>query len=100
LPSICCAICNLQSAINNRIGAQAGAIEVLYHFCAGAAVVTLRVRTPRTTPSVPSICSIIPSACFFECELSEMFVVVVACTPNPNRLYLLERVCGFCSHIQ
>jgi len=70
------------------LGAEAGAIEVLYHFCAGAAVVTLRVRTPRMSPSVPSICPIIPSASFFERELSEMFGVVVVGTPNPDRLYL------------
>jgi Ni,Fe-hydrogenase III component G len=70
------------------LGAQAGAIEVLYHFCASAAVMTLRVRIPRTTPSVPSVCSIIPSASFFERELSEMFGVVVAGAPNPDRLYL------------
>ena len=70
------------------LGVEAGLIEVLYHFCAGPAVVTLRVGIPRTTPSVPSICSIIPSAGFFERELSEMFGLVVVGTPNPDRLYL------------
>ena len=70
------------------LGVEAGAIEVLYHFCAGAAVVTLRVRTPRAAPSVPSICSIIPSAVLFERELSEMFGVMVAGIPNSDRLYL------------
>jgi Ni,Fe-hydrogenase III component G len=70
------------------LGTEAGAIEVLYHFCAGATVVTLRVRTPRTTPSVPSICPIIPSASFLEREFSEMFGVVVVGTPNPDRLFL------------
>lgn len=70
------------------LGAEAGSIEVLYHFCAGAAVATLRVRTPRDAPSVPSICRIIPSASFFERELSEMFGVAVVDTPNPERLFL------------
>ena len=70
------------------LGVEAGAIEVLYHFCAGAAVVTLRVRTPRAAPSAPSICSIIPSAGLFERELSEMFGVTVVGIPNPDRLYL------------
>ena len=44
------------------LGVAAGMIEVLYHFCEGAAVVTLRVRTPREAPSVSSICPIIPAA--------------------------------------
>jgi Ni,Fe-hydrogenase III component G len=70
------------------LGVEAGVIEVLYHFCAGAAVVTLRVRTPRAAPSAPSICGIIPSAGFFERELSEMLGVTVADTPNPDRLFL------------
>ncbi|MCS7221420.1 MAG: NADH-quinone oxidoreductase subunit C [Anaerolineae bacterium] len=65
-----------------------GEIEVLYHFCAGAAVVTLRVRVPRDTASVPSICAIIPSAGFFERELSEMLGVTVVGTPDPSHLFL------------
>lgn len=70
------------------LGVEIGDIEVLYHFCAGAAVVTLRARTPRTGATVPSICNIIPSASFFERELSEMFGVTVTNTPNPNHLFL------------
>jgi Ni,Fe-hydrogenase III component G len=70
------------------LGDAAEAIEVLYHFCSGAAVLTLRVRTPRASPSMPSICQTVPSASFFERELSEMFGVVVAGTPSPERLFL------------
>jgi Ni,Fe-hydrogenase III component G len=70
------------------LGVEADALEVLYHFCAGAVVVTLRVRTPRAAPSVPSICQIIPAADCFERELSEMLGVMVVATPNPNHLYL------------
>ena len=66
----------------------AGEIEVLYHFCAGASVVTLRVRVPRDTASVPSVCAIIPSASFFERELSEMLGVTVVGTPDPSHLFL------------
>lgn len=66
----------------------AGEIEVLYHFCAGAAVATVRVRVPRDTASVPSICAIIPSAGFFERELSEMLGVAVVGTPDPSHLFL------------
>lgn len=70
------------------LGPEDGRIEVLYHFCAGAAVVTLRVRTPRDSASVPSVCGVIPSASFFERELREMFGVTVVDTPNPDRLFL------------
>jgi Ni,Fe-hydrogenase III component G len=72
------------------LGLDAGAIEVLYHFCAGAAVVTLRVRTPRAKASVPSVCGVIPSASLFERELSEMLGVAVVNTPDPSRLFLPE----------
>lgn len=65
-----------------------GEFEVLYHFCAGAAVVTLRVRAPKSDATVPSICGLIPSASFFERELSEMFGVTVAGSPDPTRLFL------------
>ena len=70
------------------LGENADALDVLYHFCAGAAIVTLRVRTPRSHAMVPSICDLVPSASFFERELSEMFGVAVAGTPDPGRLFL------------
>lgn len=70
------------------LGHETGEIEVLYHFCVGAAVVTLRVRTSHAAASVPSVCDIIPSAGFFERELSELLGVTVANTPNPDRLFL------------
>ena len=70
------------------LGPKAGQMEVLYHFCAGAAVLTLRVTLDRATAVVPTICTIIPSASFFERELSEMLGIVVEDTPNPARLFL------------
>jgi len=70
------------------LGLEAGEFEVLYHFCAGPVVITLRIRTPRETPSVPSLSHYIPSAEPFERELSEMFGVAVVGIPNPERLYL------------
>lgn len=69
-------------------GVDAGELEVLYHFCAGPDVVTLRVRTSREKAVVPSVCSMIPSASPLERELSEMFGIEVAGTPDPDRLYL------------
>lgn len=70
------------------LGPEAGEIEVLYHFAQGAAIVTLSVRVERETAVIPSICSIIPSASFFERELSEMLGVTVLNTPNSDRLFL------------
>jgi len=62
--------------------------EVLYHFCSGRYVLTLRARVSRKEPKIASICGIIPSASFFERELMEMFGITVVDTPNPERLFL------------
>ncbi|MGD8813093.1 MAG: NADH-quinone oxidoreductase subunit C [Anaerolineales bacterium] len=70
------------------LGPEDGHLEVLYHFCTAAAVITLRLSIPRDHASVPSLCSVIPSAEAFERELSEMFGVEVEGLPNPLRLYL------------
>ncbi len=70
------------------LGAEAGQIEVLYHFCAGGAVVTLRVRTPRDHASVPSICDVLPPASFYERELREMLGVEVVGLSNLDHLFL------------
>jgi len=59
------------------LGSESGELEVMYHFCTAAAVITLRVRVSREQASVPSLCSVIPSAEAFERELSEMFGVEV-----------------------
>ena len=48
----------------------------------------LRVGLGRDRPVIPTICNIIPSASFFERELSEMFGITVEGTPNPARLFL------------
>ena len=70
------------------LGATADALEALYHFCAGAAVLTLRVRVPCSAASIPSLCALIPSASFFERELSEMFGITIENAPNTDRLFL------------
>ncbi len=54
-----------------------GRVEVLYHFCEGAAIVTLRVVVPYNAARVPSICHLIPSATLYERELGEMFGVIM-----------------------
>ncbi len=69
-------------------GTDAEQLEVLYHFCTGAAVVTLRVPLYRHAPYVPSLSPIIPSAEPLERELMEMFGVKVDGLPTPEHLYL------------
>jgi len=70
------------------VGSETGSLEVLYHFCAAAAVITLRVRLPRKNAVVQSLCEIIPGAEAFERELSEMFGVEITGLPNLEYLYL------------
>jgi NADH:ubiquinone oxidoreductase subunit C len=69
-------------------GSGAEQLEVLYHFCAGAAVITLRVPLHRQAAVVPSLSQIIPSAEVLERELMEMFGVEVSGLPTKEHLYL------------
>ncbi len=63
-------------------------LEVLYHFCTGEAVITLRLNVSRSDGHLPSLCEIIPSAESFERELQEMFGIRIDGLRNPSRLYL------------
>jgi len=67
-----------------------GRVEALYHFCEGAAVVTLRVAVPYDAARIPSIYHLIPSATLFERELGEMLGITVEGTPVPDHLLLPE----------
>ena len=67
-----------------------GHIEGLYHFCEGAAVLTLRLRVPYSNAVVDSICEIIPSATLYEREFIEMFGVTVRNTPSTMPLLLAD----------
>jgi Ni,Fe-hydrogenase III component G len=67
-----------------------GNLEVLYHFCEGAAVTTLRVSLPYETPSLPTICNLVPTATLYERELMELFGIEVLGTPNTDRLVLSD----------
>jgi len=69
-------------------GPETSEMEVLYHFCAAADVLTLRVHIPRENAALPSICSILPYAGVFERELSEMFGVIMYGAPDDSRLFL------------
>ena len=63
-------------------------MEVLYHFCRGAEILTLRVVTFRNDAHVPTISHLIPSASLYERELMEMLGVNVIGTLDPRRLFL------------
>lgn len=67
---------------------EEGHIEVMYHFCKGAVVLSLRVMLPYAHVIVPTICDLIPSATLYERELIEMFGVTIEGTPNPSRLLI------------
>lgn len=72
------------------LGAEAATLEALYHFCAGTAVVTLRVRVPYADAAVPTVCGVIPSAMFYERELEEMLGIKVRGASYEGHLFLPE----------
>lgn len=65
-----------------------GAIEVLYHFCHGPLVLSLRVSVPYSQAELPTVCDLIPSATLYERELMEMIGVRIRGTPSTERLLL------------
>ena len=71
------------------LGKEVNKLEVIYHFCEGAAITSLRIHLPREDqPDIPSISDQIPVASFFERELGEMLGVHVVGTPDSSRLFL------------
>ena len=67
-----------------------GRVELLYHFCNGAAVLTLRMSVPYSDAKIDSICDILPSATLYERELIEMFGVECVDTPSTEKLLLSD----------
>lgn len=65
-----------------------GHVEVLYHFCEGAAILTLKANLPYQNPVIDSVCGLIPSATLYEREVIEMFGVTINNTPNSDHLLL------------
>lgn len=63
-------------------------LEVLYHFCSGHYVLTLRVSVPQEQPVLPSITPILGYAGLFEREISEMFGITFTGIPDASRLFL------------
>jgi NADH:ubiquinone oxidoreductase subunit C len=72
------------------LGPEAGELEVLYHYCSGPVIITLRLRVPREGAVVPTLIDLIPSAEPYERELSEMFGIHVDGLRVPVHLYLPE----------
>lgn len=70
------------------LGVKAEIMEVLYHFCSRAAILTLRVRIARDHASVPSITDVLPTASFYERELHEMMGIDVVGLSNLDHLFL------------
>jgi NADH:ubiquinone oxidoreductase subunit C len=67
-----------------------GRVELLYHFCQGHAVLTLRTSVPYSQPNLDSICAVLPSATLYERELIEMFGVTLEGTPSTERLLISD----------
>ncbi len=65
-----------------------GSLEVLYHFCEGAAVTTLRVVLPYDNPQVDSICDLLPGVSLYEREAMELLGITFTGTPDTSRLIL------------
>ena len=78
----------LSAIVGLDLGPEADEMEVLYQFCPEGAVITLRVRVPRTSATLPSLCDIIPSAEVFERELREMFGIEITGLHTIEHLYL------------
>jgi Ni,Fe-hydrogenase III component G len=76
------------SAITGMDTPANNGMELLYQFCEGAVVTTLRVAVPYEKPVVPTVCSVIPSATLYEREIIEMLGITIEGTPNTDKLLL------------
>ena len=69
-----------------------GGFEILYHFAFDEAcrVVSLRVRLPGASPSMPSIAGWLPAAEFIEREMHELLGIDFPGHPNMRHLLLVD----------
>jgi Ni,Fe-hydrogenase III component G len=65
-----------------------GNLEVLYHFCSGPVVATLRVALDYKKAEIDTICDIIPSATLYEREAAELLGIDFKGTPSSAHLLL------------
>ena len=72
-------------------------IEVVYHFVHldGGAPVTLKVRTPRENPRLPSLTPEWPGASFQEREAFDLYGVVFEGHPDLRRIFMWDEFEGF-----
>lgn len=56
-----------------------------YHFNNNSILLTLKVRTPRSNPELPSVLSIYPVSLSYELELKDMFGIEVENLPKDKR---------------
>jgi len=81
----------LEGSTEKTLVPDKGNVEVLYHFCNGPAVLTLRVALPYERASIESICGIIPSATLYEREAAELLGVDFIGTPSTEHLLLPDQ---------
>ncbi|MPM65347.1 NAD(P)H-quinone oxidoreductase subunit J, chloroplastic [bioreactor metagenome] len=67
---------------------EKGQVEVLYHFCEGPVITSLRMLLPYDHAELDSICDILPSASLYERETMELLGVNFVGTPSTDRLLL------------
>jgi NADH:ubiquinone oxidoreductase subunit C len=65
-----------------------GAVEVLYTFSRGAALLNLRLSVRYSFPVLQTICNLVPAATLYERELIEMYGVKIVGTPSTEHLLL------------
>jgi NADH:ubiquinone oxidoreductase subunit C len=65
-----------------------GNLEVLYHFCSGPVIATLRVPLEYKNAAIDTICDIIPSATLYEREAGELLGIDFKSTPSTEHLLL------------
>ncbi|MBK8025284.1 MAG: NADH-quinone oxidoreductase subunit C [Chloroflexi bacterium] len=65
-------------------------LEVLYHFCSGEAIVTLRIVLARENPRLSSLCGVYASASIFEREVTDLLGIVFEGAPDTHRLVLAD----------
>lgn len=70
------------------IDPKGGSLELLYHFCQGAAVTTLRVSIPYNDAKVDTICDLISSVSLYEREAAELFGIEFVGSTSTARLVL------------
>lgn len=65
-------------------------LELLYHIFIASKFISVRVKMPKSDPTVPTITSILPGAILYEREISELMGVKVKGHPDMRLLLLPE----------